>query len=226
MDFEVLKKEVVLCFVVLVQSGQWVGLGIGSIVKYVIEELGCKLVVGELSGIVGVFISEVSEKLVCEVGILIELFDLCLLDIVIDGVDEIVFNLDFVKGLGGVLVCEKMIEVQVKWLIIIVDYIKLVIWLGEKVLLFIEIVFFGFFFIIEWLCEFLFGGCLWQFGVQFYVIDNGNYIFDVQLFVEFDVCELECCIKGMFGVVDIGLFLGMVEWVFVVVLDGVQELMC
>lgn len=223
-DLEALKKEAAIRAVALVQSGNRVGLGTGSTAKYAIEEIGRKLAAGELTGIVGVATSEASEKLAREVGIPTETLDPRLLDIAIDGADEIAPNLDLIKGLGGALVREKMTEVQAGRLIIIADHTKIVSRLGEKAPLPIEILQFGFLSTIERLREILPAGRLRQTGAQPYVTDNGNYIFDAQLPAEMDVRALERRLKGTLGVVDTGLFLGMAERAFVAAPDGVQEL--
>lgn len=223
-DLEALKKEAAIRAVELVQSGNRVGLGTGSTAKYAIEEIGRKLAAGELTGIVGVATSEASEKLAREVGIPTENLDPRLLDIAIDGADEIAPNLDLIKGLGGALVREKMTEVQAGRLIIIADHTKIVARLGEKAPLPIEILQFGFLSTIERLREILPAGRLRQTGAQPYVTDNGNYIFDAQLPAEMDVRALERRLKGTLGVVDTGLFLGMAERAFVAAPDGVQEL--
>lgn len=223
-DLEALKKEAAIRAVALVQSGNRVGLGTGSTAKYAIEEIGRKLAAGELTGIVGVATSEASEKLAREVGIPTENLDPRLLDIAIDGADEIAPNLDLIKGLGGALVREKMTEVQAGRLIIIADHTKIVARLGEKAPLPIEILQFGFLSTIERLREILPAGRLRHTGAQPYVTDNGNYIFDAQLPAEMDVRALERRLKGTLGVVDTGLFLGMAERAFVAAPDGVQEL--
>lgn len=223
-DLEALKKEAAIRAVELVQSGNRVGLGTGSTAKYAIEEIGRKLAAGELTGIVGVATSEASEKLAREVGIPTETLDPRLLDIAIDGADEIAPNLDLIKGLGGALVREKMTEVQAGRLIIIADHTKIVSRLGEKAPLPIEILQFGFLSTVERLREILPAGRLRQTGAQPYVTDNGNYIFDAQLPAEMDVRALERRLKGTLGVVDTGLFLGMAERAFVAAPDGVQEL--
>ena len=223
-DLEALKKEAAIRAVALVQSGQRVGLGTGSTAKYAIEELGRKLAAGELSGIVGVSTSEASEALARELGIPTEPLDPRPLDLAIDGADEIAPNLDLIKGLGGALVREKVTEVQARRLIIIADHTKLVTRLGEKAPLPVEILRFGFLSTVERLREFLPGGRLRQPGAQPYVTDNGNYIYDAQLPVDFDPRELERRIKGTLGVVDTGFFLGMAERAFVAAPDSVREL--
>lgn len=223
-DLEPLKKEAAIKAVQLVQNGNRVGLGTGSTAKYAIQEIGRKLNAGELRGIVGVSTSQASEQLARQLGIPTEPLDPRLLDIAIDGADEIAPNLDLIKGLGGALVREKVTEVQARRLIIIADHTKVVQHLGEKAPLPIEILKFGFLSTIERLRQVLPGGRLRQPGAQPYQTDNGNYIYDAQLPATFDPTALERQLKGTLGVVDTGFFLGMVERAYVAAPDGVKEL--
>lgn len=223
-DLEGLKKEAALRAVALVNSGMRVGLGTGSTAKYAIEELGRKLQVGELENIVGVATSNASEDLARQVGVPVEDLTPQSLDIAIDGADEIDPQLHLIKGLGGALLREKLTEVQAKQLVIIADHTKLVQHLGEKAPLPIEITQFGFLSTIERLREALKGGRLRQSGVQPYITDNGNYIFDAQLPDQFDPVELERQLKGTLGVVETGFFLNMAQQAFVAAPNGVQEM--
>ncbi|GGM08907.1 ribose 5-phosphate isomerase A [Deinococcus aerophilus] len=223
-DLEPLKKEAALRAAGLVESGMRVGLGTGSTAKYAIEEIGRRLATGELRGVVGVSTSEASTVLAREVGIPVEPLDPRLLDLAIDGADEIAPNLDLIKGLGGALLREKLTEVQARRLIIIADHSKVVSRLGEKAPLPVEIAPFGFLSTIERLRRIVPGGRLRQPGTQPYVTDNGNYIYDAQLPAQGDIAALERELKGTLGVVETGLFLGMAERAFVASPEGVREL--
>ncbi|PTA69687.1 ribose 5-phosphate isomerase A [Deinococcus arcticus] len=223
-DLEALKKEAALRAVALVGSGMRVGLGTGSTARYAIEELGRQLQSGELRDVVGVATSEASDALARQVGIPVEALDPRPLDIAIDGADEIAPNLDLIKGLGGALLREKLTEVQARRFIVIADHTKLVGRIGEKSALPIEIARFGFLSTIERLRAVLPAGRLRQTGAQPSVTDNGNLIFDAQIPEGQDIAALERTLKGLLGVVETGLFLGMAERAFVAAPDGVTEL--
>jgi ribose 5-phosphate isomerase A len=226
---EALKKEAALRAAALVQSGMRVGLGTGSTAKYAIEEIGRRVSAGELTGVVGVATSEASEALAREVGIVVQPLDPQMLDLAIDGADEIDPGLNLIKGLGGALLREKLTEVQARRFIVIADHTKLVAHLGEKAPLPVEIARFGFLSTIERLRKLDVGGLglggrLRQPGAQPYVTDNGNYIFDARLPEGTDPAVLERQLKGMLGVIETGFFLGMAERAFVATEAGVVEL--
>lgn len=228
-DLESLKKVAAMRAAALVESGMRVGLGTGSTAKYAIEEIGRRVRAGELTGVVGVATSEASDVLAREVGIVVKPLDPQMLDIAIDGADEIDPGLNLIKGLGGALLREKLTEVQARRFIVIADHTKLVAYLGEKAPLPVEIARFGFLSTIERLRKLNVAGAglsgrLRQPGAQPYVTDNGNYIFDAQLPEGTDPAVLERQLKGTLGVIETGFFLGMAERAFVATEAGVVEL--
>jgi ribose 5-phosphate isomerase A len=223
-DLEALKKEAALRAAALVQNGMRVGLGTGSTARYAIEEIGRRVLAGELTGVVGVATSEASGALALQVGIVVEPLDPRPLDLAIDGADEIDPQLNLIKGLGGALLREKLTEVQARRFVVIADHTKLVKRLGEKAPLPIEIARFGFLSTIERLRKLGLGGRLRQPGAQPYVTDNGNFIFDVQLSEQSDYGAFERQLKGVLGVIETGFFLSMAERAYVATEDGVLEL--
>jgi ribose 5-phosphate isomerase len=109
-----------------------VGLGTGSTAKYAILEIGRLLRENKLSSIVGVPTSEASAQLALENGIPLAELTAAGVDVAIDGADEIDPNLDLIKGHGGALVREKLVEFNAKLFIVVADSSKLVTQLGEK----------------------------------------------------------------------------------------------
>ncbi len=223
MDSEALKQKAASQAVALIQSGMRVGLGSGSTSRHAILELGRRVREGELSSIVGVATSEVSQTLALEQGIPMEALDSRMLDLAIDGADEIDPQLNVIKGLGGALLREKMVEVQARELIIIVDSSKVVSRLGEKSPLPIEIVPFAFERTLERLSHF--GPLeLRMEGNHPYLTDNGNFIAHLTM-RQGDAYALERSIKGTLGVVETGLFLSMASRAFIAHESGVEERM-
>lgn len=223
LDLEALKHGAAVQAVALVRSGMHLGLGTGSTSRYAILELGRKVAAGELGGLTCVATSEASDALARSLGLEVGPLTPRPFDLAIDGADEISPQLDLIKGLGGALVREKLVEVQARRLIIIADHTKLVTRLGEKAALPIEVLKFG----VESTVERLKGlgavGELRRSGSELYVTDNGNYIFDAR-FGAADLPPLERQLKGTLGVVETGLFLGLTERAFVAMPDGVREL--
>ena len=112
-----------------VENGMTVGLGTGSTAKIFIDLLGEKL--GDDFQITGMPTSIETEKQAKNLGIkLIGIEDKDTLDIAIDGADEVSPEKNLIKGLGGALLREKLVEKKAKKLIIIVDESKMVDYLG------------------------------------------------------------------------------------------------
>ena len=120
-----------------VRSGMKVGLGTGSTAFFAVERVGQKLKSGELRDIVCVPTSEKTASQAREWNIpLTTLDDLSgsgsgsgsdshLLDLTIDGADEVELNsFTAIKGGGGALLREKMIEKASKQFVCIVDESK------------------------------------------------------------------------------------------------------
>jgi len=87
-----------------VRSGMVLGLGTGSTTTYFVEMLAARLQAGELHEIVGVPTSERTADQARALDIpLITLAEHPILDLAIDGADEVDPDLNLIKGLGGAL---------------------------------------------------------------------------------------------------------------------------
>ena len=96
-----------------VRSGMVVGLGTGSTAYFAVERVGQKLKSGELKDIVCIPTSERTKEQALSLGIpLCTLNEKSRLDVAIDGADEVDPSLCLVKGGGGALLREKMVEVM------------------------------------------------------------------------------------------------------------------
>ena len=116
----------------LVKDGYVVGLGSGSTVAYFIEGLG-KLVRENELNILGIATSYQSFLLAVDNGIpLTTLNEHPEPDIAVDGVDEINDRLEAIKGAGGAMTMEKIVDSAAKRFIVIADETKVVEFLGEK----------------------------------------------------------------------------------------------
>lgn len=95
-----------------VESGMVVGLGTGSTAYFAVERLGEKLKSGELKDILAIPTSVRTKEQAESLGIpLVTLDTNSKLDVAIDGADEVDPDLNLVKGGGGALLREKMVEV-------------------------------------------------------------------------------------------------------------------
>ena len=95
-----------------VRSGTVIGLGTGSTAYYAVERVGQKLKSGELKDILAIPTSIRTKEQAESLGIpLVTLDTHSKLDVAIDGADEVDPDLNLVKGGGGALLREKMVEI-------------------------------------------------------------------------------------------------------------------
>ena len=114
-----------------VASGMVVGLGTGSTAKFAVDRLGELLKEGALKDIIAIPTSVRTKEQAEELGIpLTTLATHSVLDVAIDGADSVDTHFNLVKGGGGALLREKMVEVCAKKFIVIVDESKLCDGLG------------------------------------------------------------------------------------------------
>ena len=206
-----------------VKDGMVVGLGTGSTASHFIRELGKQ--VGEGLRVHGIPTSEESRKLALEVGVpLTTLRDHPMIDITVDGADEVSPALDLIKGLGGALVREKVVAHASKRVIIIVDEGKLVPRLGLRAPVPVEVVPFA----VDVVTLHL-----WNWGGEVrvrqkdgktFVSDNGNTILDWIHGVIDQPEILEKQIKALTGVVDSGIFARVAARVIVAGASGIRKL--
>ena len=223
-----------------VRSGMVVGLGTGSTAYFAIERVGQKLKSGALKDIVCVPTSEGTKKQALGLGIpLSTLNEHSLLDVTIDGADDVDLNLNLVKGGGGALLREKMIEVASKKFICIVDESKLSKQLGPKFPLPVEITPFCHVHTMRSL-EGLHSlkGCkaVLRLGsassnankeksTSIAITDNGNYIVDLYFKDGACIRDVKAAayeLQSVVGVVEHGLFADMASAVIVAGKSGVR----
>jgi ribose 5-phosphate isomerase A len=163
-----------------VRSGMVIGLGTGSTASFAIRRLADWLQDGRLKDIAGVPTSAASDVLARELAIpLTSLDEQSVLDLTIDGADEVDPQLNLIKGAGGALLREKMVAQASARMIVVVDDSKLSPRLGARRALPVEVIRFG------WRSQWRF---LQSLGAavelrrggdgQPYHTDNGNLILD------------------------------------------------
>ena len=194
----------------LIRDGQVIGLGTGSTAMFAIEGLG-RLVREGLS-VTGVPTSVATERLARELAIpLVNLNEAGVIDVTLDGADEVDPDFNMIKGGGGALTREKLVALASVKRIILVDESKLVSRLGQSRLLPIEVLPFAWTFAARLLTGL---GCVASLrehdGVPF-VTDNGNHILDCAFGSIEDAATLEKRIKLLTGVVECGLFIGIAD---------------
>ncbi|HEX9162071.1 MAG TPA: ribose-5-phosphate isomerase RpiA [Thermoanaerobaculia bacterium] len=114
-----------------IRSGMKLGLGTGSTASELVKLLGEALRSGALRDVRCTSTSEQTAVLARSVGIeVLPLAAVAPLDLAIDGADEIDARLRLIKGRGGALLREKIVEQQAKRFIVIADESKIVEKLG------------------------------------------------------------------------------------------------
>ncbi len=191
-----------------VKDGMVVGLGTGSTAYYTINKLG-EMVADGLD-IKAIPTSKASEKQAIEVGIpLVGLEFHPVIDITIDGADEIDPDLNLIKGLGGALLREKIVASVSKQEIIIADERKIVPHLGTRSPLPVEIIPFGLEVCLTKLKPMCKDLRMRMNDTMPFVTDNGNYILDMYFDKIDDPVKLETSLNNIPGVVENGLFIGL-----------------
>lgn len=115
-----------------VKDGMVLGLGTGSTARYVLEGLA-RRIEDERLRVSGVPTSLATAEAARLLRIpLTSLEEHPVLDLAIDGADEVDPQLDLIKGLGGALFREKIVAAAAKTFIVVVDESKLVPRLGTK----------------------------------------------------------------------------------------------
>lgn len=204
-----------------------VGLGTGSTAYFAVERLGQKLQSGELSDVVAIPTSIRTKEQAESLNIpLVSLDTHPVLDVAIDGADEVDPALNLVKGRGGALLREKMVEVQAKKFVVIVDESKLVDGLGISGAMPVEVTPFCWQFNLERLRQLdSVKGCRAELRMEAgnpYVTDNDNYIVDLYFDNPIpDPIKAAAEFESLVGVVEHGLFLGMSSAVIIAGKDGV-----
>jgi len=219
-----------------VKSSMVVGLGTGSTAYFAVERLGELLKSGELTDIVAIPTSERTKEQAESLGIpLVTLDTHSKLDVAIDGADEVDPGLNLVKGGGGALLREKMVEVCADKFIVIVDESKICDGLGPGFPIPVEITPFCHEHTLRTVgalpsCA----GCNPVLrlgsssnnqvdGEEIAVTDNGNYIVDLHFTEPIkDAPKMAMEIKGTVGVVDHGLFCGLTTAVIIAGSDGIS----
>ncbi|XP_010527770.1 PREDICTED: probable ribose-5-phosphate isomerase 2 [Tarenaya hassleriana] len=217
-----LKRIAAYKAVEFVESGMVIGLGTGSTAKHAVDRIGELLRQGKLKNIVGIPTSKETQEQALSLKIPLSDLDAHpVVDLSIDGADEVDPDLNLVKGRGGSLLREKMIEGASKKFVVIVDESKLVKHIGgSKLAMPVEIVPFCWKFTEEKLRKLFEGsGCVAKLrrrGREAFVTDNGNYIVEMYMEKEMgDVRAASDAILRLPGVVEHGMFLDMASTVIV-----------
>jgi ribose 5-phosphate isomerase A len=220
-----LKRAAALEAVGMLENGMVVGLGTGSTVRHALYEIS-RLITEESLDIVGIPTSRGTEELAIELEIpLTTLDEHPVIDIDIDGADEVDSRLDVIKGGGGAHVREKVVARASKSLIIIADETKLSDRIGTKSPVPVEVLPMARSGVAAQVAD-LGGSSELRLTADesIFVSDNGNYILDCRFGPIDDPVRLERELKSITGVVDSGIFSGMAELAIIGTRKGVNRI--
>jgi ribose 5-phosphate isomerase A len=222
-----LKRAAAIRALDYVEPGMRLGLGTGSTARHFVELLG-ERVRGGLR-IVGVPTSEATRADAEKFGIpLTTLDETPELDLTVDGADEVGPGLAVIKGGGGALLREKIVASASRRMIVIADYSKAVPMLGRFPLP-VEVVPFG----LAATCRSIEtaireAGCTGPMVLRRdkaghpFVTDGGHFIVDAALGEIRDPARLAAHLVAVPGVVEHGLFIGLVRIAIIAGVEGVR----
>ena len=214
-DLDALKRAAALEAVGYVKDGMVVGLGTGSTAKHMVLALGEKVKAGMT--LRGVPTSHETAALARQSGItLIDSDNRWVIDVAIDGADQVDPGFNLIKGGGGALLKEKIVAASAKQFIVLVDYTKKVPVLGDSFPLPIEIVPFGWGSTAREIETFTNSRVVLRErnGAPFKT-EAGNLIVDVYLARIDRPRDFEIALNQIPGVVETGLFVGRTDLLIV-----------
>jgi len=141
---EELKRRAADAAVEQIRDGMVLGLGSGTTVAHALQRLAELLQAGKIDNVCGVPSSIQTEKQARQLGIPLTSFDRHpILDLTIDGADEVDPDLNLIKGGGGALLREKVLAQASRRTVFIVDQSKLSPRLGSHWALPVEVIHFA-----------------------------------------------------------------------------------
>lgn len=225
-SIETFKRQAAEQAVEQIQSGMVVGLGTGSTAVWAVRRIGELIESGQLQRIIGIPTAEETAREAERCGVpLGTLDDYPIVDLTIDGADEIGPHLDLIKGLGGALLREKVVAAASRRFIVVADWRKRVDQMGTRAPVPVEVIPFARRPAADYLASL--GAQISQRtdenGEQF-ITDEGNYILDCRFPGIPEPRQLASLIRAQPGVVEHGLFLGMANEAVIAGEDGLVVL--
>jgi ribose 5-phosphate isomerase A len=154
---------------------------------------------------------------------LFPLAEIAPLDIAVDGADEIDAQLRLIKGRGGALLREKIVEQQAKRFIVIADESKIVARLGASVLP-VEVTPFALEVLEKRFAAMGLAPVLRLRDGQVRITDEGHRILDVRVPEQTDIADLVAEIRQLAGVVETGFFPTEASEALIATANGVRRM--
>ena len=225
-DVSQFKRRAAERAVEFVESGMVVGLGHGSTAIFAVRRIAELVKTGQLRRVLGVPCSLQVEDEARGLGIpLTTLDDHPVVDLTVDGADEVDPELNVIKGGGGALLREKIVAQASRREMVVVDGSKLSPALGTKWAVPVEVIPFG------WRSQAIY---LESLGAEAilrrgstgapFLTDQGNLILDCRFGPISNPAQLAARLDGRTGIVGHGMFLGLVTDVIVADDQGICHL--
>jgi len=206
MNAQELKIEAARVALGEVKSGMTLGLGTGTTSVEFVKLLGAALRDGTLRDIRCTTTSESTEELARSLDIpLFALAEIAPLDLAVDGADEIDSQLRLIKGRGGALLREKIVEQQARRFIVIADETKIVEKLGVGTLP-VEVTPFARAVLEQRFAAMDLAPAIRMRDGAERVTDEGNRILDVRVPASQEIADVVARIRECAGVVETGFF--------------------
>jgi len=230
MNADEMKRLAAEAALVYVEDGMTVGVGTGSTAAYFIELLGEKGRNG--LSVKCIPTSEATRTHALQVGLeVIEPDEMTCINVAIDGTDEVDGDFNLIKGGGGALLREKIVAQAAQKFVVIADPSKKVSQLGAFALP-VEIDPALWSLTVQAVCQSLVeagyqaeialrGGTV---GEPVFLTDGGHYVLDCSLKRISDVAQLDARLRGVPGVIETGLFIGLADVVIIGGTNGPETL--
>lgn len=222
MDVRALKLQTVKDAVSEIKDGMVVGIGTGSTIELLLPHIAKLLDDG--ATITGVCTSNKTALLAKELGItIVNVNDVDHIDVAIDGADEFDPQLNLIKGGGGALFREKVIDEMAERFVVIADETKQVDYLGQTFKLPVEVDRFNWMLVAKKI-EKDTKAKVSRRNVEdiTFITDNDNYILDVELSPNTDPYDMHEYLIHLTGVLETGYFLDLADRVIVGKQEGVE----
>lgn len=222
MDVRALKLQTVKDAVSEIKDGMVVGIGTGSTIELLLPHIAKLLDDG--ATITGVCTSNKTALLAKELGItIVNVNDVDHIDVAIDGADEFDPQLNLIKGGGGALFREKVIDEMAERFVVIADETKQVDYLGQTFKLPVEVDRFNWMLVAKKIEKDTKAKVSRRNAEDItFITDNDNYILDVELPPNTDPYDMHEYLIHLTGVLETGYFLDLADRVIVGKQEGVE----
>jgi len=207
-----------------VEDGQVVGLGTGSTTHYFIEKLGMRIKEEGIQ-VLGIPTSYQSFFLAKEWNIPVTSLEEHDVDIAIDGADEIDPELNLIKGGGAAHTLEKIVDYAADRFIVIADDSKVVKKLGKTPVP-LEVLSSSSRMVLQALDDLGATGKIRMAQMKDgpVITDHGNFVIDADFGLLEDPCELEIVLNSIPGVLENGIFSGVVDQAIIGSDEGIKKI--